>query len=224
MATREPFAIGEWYHCFNRGVDKRVTFETERDYERFLQVLYLCNSVKPIHRSDLIDASTERVLKTPRSESLVEIGAFCLMPNHFHLLLKEVRPGGITTFMRKVGTAYTMYFNIKKERTGNLFMRPFRSKHVNDDLYFQHSINYIHCNPAELFEHSWKNGVVKNLNALQRKLVNYPYTSFGAYTNKNNILRALLGEKVFDVAEPVSATKMLKEAQEYYLSIGKVTP
>ena len=83
-----------------------------------------------------------------------DILAYCLMPNHFHLLLQDALPagGGISKFMQKVGTAYTMYFNASRERAGNLFVKPFRSKHVSDDRYFKRVAQYIHFNPIELME------------------------------------------------------------------------
>ncbi len=222
MANRTPFAPGEWYHCYNRGVDKRVTFESERDFERFLQILYLSNSLERIHRSDLSSASTEKILTTPRGVPLVEIGAFCLMHNHFHLLLKEITEGGISIFMQKVGIAYTLYFNIKNARTGNLFNKPFKSRHVPEDRYFQHVINYLHCNPAELYEPGWKNGVVKNMKQLHRKLLAYPYSSFGAHSDKTHSLRPILGEEVFDIAKQIPPEQMLQESLEYYAQTGKM--
>jgi putative transposase len=225
MAIQTHFSPGEWYHCYNRGVDKRITFESEKDYERFLQILYLSNSSKRIHRSDFGPVSTEKILTTPRDTPLVEIGAFCLMPNHFHILLKEINEGGITSFMQKVGTAYTMYFNIKNERAGNLFMKPFRALHVSEDRYFQHVINYIHCNPAELYERGWKFGSVKNLKRLKDKLLAYPYSSFAIYKNNLHSLRAILTKEVFNIVRQSTPQQMLKEALEYYATVnGKATP
>lgn len=222
MANRTPFAPDEWYHCYNRGIDKRITFESERDFERFLQILYLSNSLERIHRSDLASASTEKILTTPRGSPLVEIGAFCLMHNHFHLLLKEITEGGISIFMQKVGIAYTLYFNIKNERTGNLFNKPFKSRHVSEDRYFQHVINYIHCNPAEPCEPGWKNGVVKNMKQLHKKLLAYPYSSFAAHSDKFHRLRSILGEEVFDIAKQTPPEQILQEALEYYAQTGKM--
>lgn len=225
MAIRTiPFTPDEWYHIYNRGVDKRITFESKRDYERFLQNLYLNNTTERLHRSDLGSSSTEKILSIPRSEPLVDVGAFCLMPNHYHLLLKEVRPGGISAFMHKLGTAYTSYFNIKNERTGNLFMKPFRSRHIPDDIYFQHVINYIHCNPAELFEPGWKNGEVRDIKQLKNKLLVYPYSSLAAHIDTSNQLKPILDEKIFEIARQVPPEQMLKEALEYYSQTGKATP
>src|ERR1700679_3572183 len=110
MGSRAPFAIGEWYHCFNRGVDKRSIFEQPGDYERFLIQLYIGNGTKNIRASQLSSIKLDAVLednRMDRGEPLVDIGAYALMPNHFHLILKEVRANGIPTFMQKLCTGYT---------------------------------------------------------------------------------------------------------------------
>lgn len=218
MAMRKtPFAVDEWYHCYNRGVDKRITFQDESDYHRFLEQLYLANNGTPLRRDDIGIRNFEEILKLPRDEALVTIGAFCLMPNHFHLVLKEITEGGITTFMQKLGTAYTMYFNGRYERTGNLFNKPFRSRHIDNDRYLQYLINYLHCNPAELYEPRWKTGQVQNIEILIGKLIEYPYSSLGAYENKELPIRAILDESIFDVIRRTPAKQMLQEAKEYYL-------
>lgn len=217
MATRKtPFAIDEWYHCYNRGIDKRTTYEDEHDYRRFLEQLYLANSETPLRRDDIYTQDFEKILRVSRDGALVSIGAFCLMPNHFHLVLKEIVENGITIFMHKLGTAYTMYFNGRYARTGNLFVKPFRSRHIDDDDYLQHLINYVHCNPAELYEPKWKTGNVKNLQTLTGKLTEYPYSSLGAYEDRRLPTRALLDENVFDVVRITPSKRMLREAKEYY--------
>lgn len=214
---KTQFAIGEWYHCYSRGVEKRITFEDKYDYRRFLEQLYLANTRVPLRRDDIGTRDFEEILRLPRDWPLVAIGAFCLMPNHFHLILEETVEGGITAFMQKLGTAYTMYFNGRYERIGNLFVKPFRSRHVDTDRYLQHLINYLHCNPAELYEPKWKTGDVKNLPALIKKLIEYPYSSFDAFEHKKTPTRAILDETVFGVARRTPAKQMIREAREYYL-------
>ncbi len=218
MAMRETtFALDEWYHCYNRGVDKRIVFLDTHDYYRFLEQLYLANSEFPLHRDNIRKRNFTEILQTPRKDPLVAIGAFSLMPNHYHLVLKEIVEGGITKFMHKLGTGYTMYFNTRYDRSGNLFVKPFRSRHVHDDIYFQHLINYIHCNSAELFENEWKMGSVQDMDALIEKLLRYPYSSLNAYEDKNTPLYPILDERVFEVARRTPLNKILREAQEYYL-------
>lgn len=218
MALRKSaFALDEWYHCYNRGVDKRMVFLDKHDYYRFLEQLYLANSASPLHRGNIRKRKFIDILQTPREEPLVAIGAFCLMPNHYHLVLKEVVDGGITKFMQKLGTAYTMYFNTRHEHSGNLFVKPFRSRHVHDDIYFQHLINYVHCNAAELFENDWKTGNVRDMDALIKQLRQYPYSSLSSYENKNTPTYSILDESVFQIARGTPINKVLHDAQEYYL-------
>ena len=97
--NREPFAANEWYHCYTPGVDKRKAFQHQDDYQRFLQR----NSNTAIHRSDLKPTNVD-VFSQPRGKQRVLIAAFCLMPNHFHLVMSEATEGGIPKVMQKVGT------------------------------------------------------------------------------------------------------------------------
>lgn len=222
MANRSPFAPGEWYHCYSRGVDKRVVFETRGDYERFLQLLYLINDTVVHHRSDLKKTTTAEIMLRERRMPLVSIGAYCLLPNHFHLLLKETQENGISMFMRKLGIAYAMYFNIKNERVGNLFVKPFRSKHVSDDRYFKRAVQYVHLNAADLFEKEWKSGKVKNPKTLEKKLKDYRYSSLPDYYGLERPEGAILARDVknlFEELPPLSS--LITEAVEYYGTIAR---
>jgi len=215
MANRSSFSIGEWYHCFNRGVEKRIVFEDERDSNRFLMTLYLANGTRPVHLFDNRRPELLKVFKEDRGVPIVAVGAYCLMPNHFHLMLKEITDGGITTFMRKLGVAYTMYFNARNERVGNLFMKPFRSRHIGTDRYFQRALQYIHLNPAELYEPGWKSGRVRHMRKLEKSLLEYPYSSLRSYEEGKNTT-PILSQEGFEVADHVSLSKMLVEARAYY--------
>jgi putative transposase len=221
MAQRPvPFQMDEWFHCYNRGIDKRTVFESEDDSERFLQILYLANSTDSVHRSNLSQHTTEEIIAMPRKMSLVSVGSYCLMPNHFHLLLKEIIEGGISAFMQKLGTAYTMYFNKKNDRTGNLFTKPFRSRHVGEDRYFQHVVNYIHCNPAENFDPGWKRGVVRNMGRLEEQLLGYRYSSFPDFAAKKRSISAILSGDAFDVYRQTAPRRMLNDARTYYTTFA----
>ncbi len=216
MTKRDaPFAVGEWYHCYNRSVEKRIAFEDTRDYHRFLELLYLANDELPLRREDIGNRKFEEVLNMPRGKKLVAIGAFALMPNHFHLVLKEVSEGGITSFMRKIGTAYTPYFNTRHGREGNLFLKPFRSRHVSTDTYFQHLINYVHCNPATLYEPKWKTSHVVDPQFLGERIAAYPYSSLSAHTEAHTPTKTILDAEVFSIVRTVPIQKMLQGALKY---------
>lgn len=218
--NRVPFAIDEWYHCFSRGVDKRRTFQNLSDYQRFLQLLYLANSDTAVHRSDL-KLKHKDIFTISRGRKLVSIVAFCLMPNHFHLVLREETEGGISRFMQKLGTAYTMYFNIRNERVGNLFVKPFRSKHIADDEYLNHVVQYIHLNPLEIYEPDWKRGLAFIAPSLEAELRTYSYSSLPSYLNQENCERAILDEFAMSLVDTsVSLSRILKDAREYYAELN----
>src|SRR3990167_9749666 len=92
------FVPNEWYHCYSRGIDKRIVFENVSDYQRFISLLYLTNTTTTLHRSNLENLKHDDLFTVPRKESLVSIGSYVLMPNHFHLLLYEKNSGGISRF------------------------------------------------------------------------------------------------------------------------------
>ena len=222
MANRVSFAPNEWYHCYSRGVDKRTVFETSNDFERFLQLLYLLNNTNTVHRSDFKKTTTAEVLQISRGKSIVAIGAYCLMPNHFHLLLKENAEDGISRFMRKLGIAYAMYFNIKNERVGNLFVKPFRSKHIINDRYLKRAIQYVHLNAAELFEPGWKAGKVKNTRVLENKLQQYRYSSLPDYYGISRPEQTILDHKtkeLFEDLPPIAA--VVDDSIEYYSTMSR---
>lgn len=218
MAIRKTaLAPHEWYHCYSRGVDKRRTFESTRDYERFIQILYLCNSEEPLHRDNLKRKSAAELFEVPRSHTLVRIATWCLMSNHFHLLLQETAEDGISRFMHKIGTAYSMYFNIKNDRVGGLFVKPFRSKHVPDDKYFRWVVQYIHLNPIEFLSPNWKLDLVKNFNVLEKRLKEYPYSSLPDYCGTARKEVAILDSATLELLRGTlpSLSQALKDMAPY---------
>lgn len=146
MTVRKvPLASGEVYHLYNRGVDKRTIFTDNSEYQRFLNTIlyYLC--LRPQRFSwnksqeKLINQQTQ---KSPR----VQLLGFTLIPNHFHLAVRQLVDNGITNFMHDMGTSYTNFFNIKHKRSGSLFQGSFQSVHIKTDEQLIHIIRYIHLN------------------------------------------------------------------------------
>lgn len=207
------FAPKEWYHCYSRGIDKRTVFEDTSDYQRFISLLYLANSCLILHRSNLGNLNTRELLTIPREETLTSIGAYTLMPNHFHLLLYEKDANGISTFMQKLGTAYTMYFNIKKERSGGLFTKPFRARHVSNDRYFQHIVDYIHLNHIDMSRRRLDNDRLDN--NFITKIETHPFSSLPEFTGASRPNRALLGDEIFEIYQKKTARQMLNNALSY---------
>ncbi|OIO31703.1 MAG: hypothetical protein COZ49_01435 [Candidatus Yonathbacteria bacterium CG_4_10_14_3_um_filter_47_65] len=194
MQRKTPFAQGEFYHLYNRGTDKREIFLDERDYRRFQLLLYTANSAGVIRLDNFL--TQVRLGRTylkdgfllPRGDTLVDIGAYCLMPNHFHLLLQEKRDGGISSFMQKLATAYSMYFNNRNKRTGGLFEGRFKAKRVDTDEYLKYLFAYVHLNPIKIIEPGWKETGIADRNAAIKYLTSYSFSSYVDYTKKETRL------------------------------------
>lgn len=220
---RTPFAPEEWYHIYTQGIDKRNIFLDKSDFKRFQALLYLANSSEPID-FEIIRAKKlthEDLFAVLRPKTLVSIGAYCLMKNHPHIIVQEKNDGGITSFMRKLGTAYTMYFNRKHGRIGNLMVKPFRSKHIEDDRYLRRVVQYVHLNPAETFEHGWKKGKVRNMPMLEKRLLGYRFSSLPDYFGGRRPERNIIDGEAYNLfADDLpKLNEVLGEAIVYYAEI-----
>jgi len=203
------FTKGNFYHIYNRGVEKRTIFENDNDKWRFLQGLFLFNDETTTsqllwklerERGKVTFGVLRDFLKTkgePR-EPLVRILADCLMPNHYHLLLEEIKDNGISRFMHKLGTGYTEYFNNKYNRVGSLFQGPFKAILIDNEKYLQYLLIYINVvNPGELIEPHLREIGVKNIDKVMRFAEKYLWSTNQEYLNKRKsiiIEKGLLGE------------------------------
>ena len=140
--------IGEHYHVFNRGAHKAPIFNDRDDYVRFVSLLYAANNAR---RVDLHRIKPSNMFSHER-EMLSEPFSYCLMPNHFHIGLKETNNEGIEKFMHKLCTSYAMYYNIKYKHSGTIFQGQYKSKLVDSDEYLRYLIQYIHLNPFGIEE------------------------------------------------------------------------
>ena len=153
---KTAFASGEIYHIFNRGVDKRPIFLDDSFYGRFTSILehylvydYRYSILLEKRRKDNDITSLAREMASHKwEEPPIEIISYVLMPNHFHLQVKQLAEGGVTNFMHRIGTSYTNYFNIRLERSGRLFQGPFKSVRVENEGQFLCLNRYIHINPT----------------------------------------------------------------------------
>ena len=148
------FAVGEYYHVYNRGVDKRSIFEDKDDVCRFFQSMDEFNTIEAIggiYKHSFIKKKkvhTKRFthnLNPPAPEPLVYFVAYCLNPNHYHFILKEVAEGGISEFMQRLG-GYTKYFNHRYKRSGVLFQGKFKAKHITTNEYLLYVSCYVNLN------------------------------------------------------------------------------
>ncbi len=143
---KHTFVIGEYYHIYNRGVDKRKTFMDKYDLSRFLKSLIEFNTEEPIGSIYSLSFQKEKLSsRTTKSNKLVSIITYCINPNHFHLILTPLAEKGIEKFMQRIG-GYTRYFNEKHKRNGSLFQGKFKSKHIADNKYLLHLSTYVNMN------------------------------------------------------------------------------
>jgi putative transposase len=168
--------------------------------------MYTSNSTKPYENLTYKTESLANALERQGREGtpLVSIGAYCLMPNHFHLLVKEEFEGGIAKFMQRLLTGYTMYFNKKHDRTGPLFAGVFKSRHVADDRYLQRVASYIHLNPTDL-KIDWK------------QVESYPYSSLADFSSDTERLqKSILGKEIFQlIDQDLMRDNLMASAKEY---------
>ncbi len=188
MSIRKvEFVEGEYYHIYNRGNSKQKIFLDDKDKDRFLKLLYLCNSKQRIDFNNDIIKRKINAWDFERGESIIDIGAWVLMPNHFHLyitLKTEARlPSGnaITDFMHRVLTAYSKYFNARHQRTGSLFESKFKSVHITKDNQAKYLFSYIHLNPLKLINPEWKEKGIKNKKEAINFLNSYKWSSYIDY-------------------------------------------
>jgi Transposase and inactivated derivatives len=139
---KTPLVCDEYYHVYNRGVDKRIVFQDSLDIGRFLQGIQEFNTIEPIGSIFENSFSKDKSI----DDKLVEIVCYCLNPNHFHLLLKQVSENGISEFMKRLSGGYTLYFNNRNKRTGALFQGKFKSSHIDSNTYLLHVSAYINLN------------------------------------------------------------------------------
>mgnify|MGYP001558043989 CR=1 FL=1 len=145
---KTPFASGNFYHIYNRGVDKREVFMDQDDLNRFFQSMVEFNSVEPI--GSIYENSFRKNLEDRqlghRMSKLVNFVAYCLNPNHYHFILEPVENNGIEKFMQRLGNGYTKYFNNKNNRSGSLFQGNFKSIHIASNEYLLRVSAYVNLN------------------------------------------------------------------------------
>lgn len=177
-----PLVEGQVYHVFNRGIDHRPTFSDKRELNRAMSSIDYYRFVNtPLRFSKFLKLSNEdrnkQLDKIKTSTKLVDILGFCLMPNHFHLLLRQTYENGISKFLSTFQNSYTKYFNTKNERTGPLFLGQFKAVLVETEEQLIHVSRYIHLNPTTSY-------IVKDFGTL----LNYPWSSLREYANGKELI------------------------------------
>lgn len=193
---KELFEENEYYHIFNRGVDRRDIFLDDLDRIRFLHSIYVLNNFFMIPEYFNLTTLEPKKLLTA-VPPYVEIVAACLMPNHYHLFLTPKRKNGINALFQKVGTSYAMYFNNRRRRTGGLFEGPFKARLVDRHEYATYLTQYIHLNPLDLFPGGG------NEEDLLKHVEEYEWSSLPDYLGKKSrtspIVSTRFRDKILDV-------------------------
>lgn len=211
-----PLVKGQTYHIFNKGIASQPTFLDRRDYGRALDIIfYYQNICPPFSYSRFLGLSTEErayILENlkQKREFLVEIITYCLMPNHFHFLLKQVVDNGISKFMGNFINSYTRFFNTKHERSGQLYSGRFKAVRIETDMQLLHVSRYIHLNPYTSY-------VVKTLHDLET----YPYSSFNDYINQRESDPGSKGI-ILDHFKKQSYKQFVFDQAEYQKTLGHI--
>lgn len=174
--------IGDIVHVLNRGVEKRLIFESVADHRRFVFNLYKLNNKAGAIRSRATDFSED----LPEQDKLVEILKWSLLPNHYHLLLYESVDGGVVEFTKRLGNAYTKYFNIKNNRSGYLFQNAAKIIPAETNAHFLYLPLYIDLNPLDLAFPNWRDKGISNQKKAMNFLESYKWSSFQDYKGTNN--------------------------------------
>jgi putative transposase len=213
---------GEIYHVYNRGVDKRDIFMNKVDYIRFLHDLYEFNdkahapAFERRYKSIKNAGHRKSYIEQHAQEPIVDVLAFCLMKNHYHLLVRPITENGVQSFMKKLNIGYAKAFNAKYNRSGYLFQGRYKIKHVDQDEYLKHLICYIHLNPLKFLKKLNKNKRI-DLDQTWEELMGYRWSSqldyLGQYNFGSVIDKKFMGDVFGSAAE---YEKFAKDWMEYY--------
>lgn len=179
---RQPIIPNQIYHVFNRSIAHQPIFSDIRDYQRLLSTIDFYRFASPNLRFSFYNRlpieERRKFIEDLRKkgQKLISIYAFCLMPNHFHILLKELKEGGIQKFTGTIQNSYAKYFNVKRKRAGSLFQEMFKANRVETDEQFLHVARYIHLNPYSSF-------IIKNISELEK----YMWSSLPVYLDKTDL-------------------------------------
>lgn len=200
------------YHALNRGVDKRTIFLDTQDYARFVHDMFEFNSTEPAdstfrrNMSDVRRRSLESIVTDVRKNRdantrIVDIHGWCLMHNHYHLLLSERIENGISFFLKKLNGGYAKYFNERYKRTGTLFQGRTKRKNIDSDSYLLHILNYIHFNPLDTLEntHDWRSRKITDSATAQNHLLQYRWSSYLDYIGQRNFPSILTTSLFLDI-------------------------
>jgi putative transposase len=211
MKREEPLSTGNVYHILNKSIAGYTIFTSDKDYSRMIQMLrFFAVDNKKLPRFarflEIVDGQKttfeELLLKeTKDSDKNVQIIAYCFMPTHFHLILKQLKDGGISTFTGNLSNSYARYFNIKYKRKGRLWEDKFKNVSVDSDEQLLHLTRYIHLNPVTA-------GIVDNADK-------WRYSSYREYLKKNKAKHPICDFEDILSIDPLEYTEFVESQVEY---------
>lgn len=224
-SKRPPLINGEIYHIVIRAVEGIELFRDKKDYSRMTSNLFEFNDEAPIgwqYRYRYLRNQNQSHGKISREfrkrETVVEILAFCLMPNHVHLLVRQIRDAGISKFMRKIGAGYSAYYNQKYKRAGHVFQGRHKLVHIENDKQLYTIFVYIHTNPVAILFPKWKEKGIKNARKTINFVENYRWSSYPDYLGRKNF--PSLTNREF-LIETMGGVKGCKESVDGWLQFKK---
>lgn len=194
-----PLVSGEFYHLFNRGVEKRDIFLQSWDYKRFTRTLYYYQFLGPKPSFSKFVKSELSLFKPLPSNKIIDTICYCLMPNHFHILARQLRENGVSNFMSQLQNSFTKYFNIKYIRVGALFQGAFKAVRVENDEQLIHLSRYIHLNPI--------------VSGLANDLEDYTWSSYPEYMGQSTLCTS---EEILNFFSSKEEYRKFVEAQVNY--------
>ena len=207
---RQPIVTNEYYHIYNRGVDKRNIFSDKIDIKRFIESIIEFNQIDGIgslvnKRKQNNQIEPKALSRRNKNKPLVGIVTYCLNPNHFHFVLKQLIDGGVAKFMQKLQGGYTYYFNIKNSRTGSLLQGTFKANHLSNENSFNKAIGYVN-----------KNYKIHNI---PKNKLNFVFASDYEYENNNfKIVSKIEGKKILKI---FNGSKSFKKHCEEIISMAR---
>lgn len=202
MIRKDRLISGHFYHIYSRTVLNVSEFKKKENASRLVQAFLLANSTQSGQAFNYLRNDRNATLKkaleiTKQGKKLVDVLCYAIMPDHYHLLLRQLIKNGITDFMRKCNTSIAKYVNIKNNRTGSLFESCFKSKYIDSNEYLLHLSLYIHLNPLDFIDNkNWRFNKLKDWRSKKEKLLNYPWSSLKNFLDDDYKDSILSGTKI----------------------------
>lgn len=199
---KDAFVPNEYYHIYNRVMFSMPEFRVSKNADRLEQAFLLANSTKSAEAFQFLrnnkDASLKDAIEiTKQGNKLVDVLCYSIMPDHYHLLVKEIQENGIVNFVRKCDISISKYINISQDRKGPLFESFFKSKHVSTNEYLIHLSVYIHLNPLDFISgKEWRQHKLKNWTNVKNNLLKYKWSSLKSFLNPSEENKIISGQQI----------------------------